>query len=40
MTFSPSAVARTCLAALGGQLRMLKAQILHFGRTSTLKPVE
>jgi transposase len=25
-------VARTCVAALGGQLRMLKAQILHFDR--------
>ena len=25
-------VARACLAALGGQLRMLKAQILHFDR--------
>jgi transposase len=25
-------VARVCLAALGGQLRMLKAQILHFDR--------
>jgi len=25
-------VARACLAGLGGQLRMLKAQILHFDR--------
>src|ERR1700732_920502 len=25
-------VARVCLAALGGQLRMLKMQILHFDR--------